>query len=380
MPKRAPADVTKHLPPSPPIPIGQPGVDPKPAQPQPAPEKADLPEGLGLKPEKADLPEKEFPVPGTFLDAKIAGYEKRRIEGFVVMVSTQAIFEGKKDKGRPFRALDSEFKQLAKVVPPRLLTKLQTVLIWIEWDYVDRNYPYALAQYHAGGLWPRSTYDGMKNDAVELLSLKRLTEEKNRPKGRIVMLHELAHAVHHKVLLFGFDNQDVLYAYRQAMGRRLYDSVKHDDGTERQAYAATNEREYFEEVTCMYLDRCLYYPFERKEMKEYDAAGYKLMEKYWGKVETPAANGWTAPTVNGSIVISPHPKKGAEQPPVKPKGWTAARLSLGAFNHARPGFRGASARRRRPGPGMQLRQATVGSPPGGGRFPGFDPTAPGKLT
>ncbi len=201
------------------------------------------------------------------------------------MLSTQAIREAKKDKGRPFQAIDSEFKQIVKVVPEESLSKIRDVIIWIEWNNFDPKYPNSVARYCRGEVWPNSTYEGMKNNAVELLSLKKLTTIKNRGVAQIVMLHELAHVYEHKVV--GFDDKQVVFAYKQAMERHLYDSVKHDDGREKEAYAAKNHNEYFAELTCMYFDRCLYYPFERKELKEYDAAGYRLMERTWGRITTP---------------------------------------------------------------------------------------------
>ena len=48
-------------------------------------------------------------------------------------------------------------------------------------------------------------------------------------------------------------------------------------------YAGTNRNEYFAEVSCAYLDRLLYPPTNRDELKDYDSAGHKLMEKLWGK-------------------------------------------------------------------------------------------------
>lgn len=230
-----------------------------------------------------------IPVLGTLLDEVVTGYQTRRFQGFTFLLSTQAIKEGQKEKGKPFGALQAEFDGLVDVLPANALKHLRGILIWVEWDNIDRGNPKVLAKYYGGRIW---TLDGsshpLKSNAVEVLSLKRLAQEKavTREKRRLVLLHELAHAVHH--LALGFDNVDVVFAYNQAMDRRLYDKVKDSFGREVRAYAATNEAEYFAELTCAYLDRCLYFPFTRADLREHDPTGYRLMQKVWGDEKKPS--------------------------------------------------------------------------------------------
>jgi hypothetical protein len=172
---------------------------------------------------------------------------------------------------------------LTEVLPLSALKPLRRVLIWIEWDNLDRTSPRALAKYYGGSIWLLAGSEHpLKSNAIELLSLKKLTMEKNlsTERTRLVLLHELAHAVHHVVV--GFHNGVVLFAYKQAMDRRLYDQVQTENGGLERAYAATNAREYFAELTCAYLDRCYYFPFTRQDLREHDPTGYRLMEKVWG--------------------------------------------------------------------------------------------------
>ena len=61
-----------------------------------------------------------------------------------------------------------------------------------------------------------------------------------------MVLHELAHAYHFRVL--GADHAGVKAAYKQAMERKLYDSVEFVHGGKRKAYATTNAAEYFAEL------------------------------------------------------------------------------------------------------------------------------------
>jgi len=48
-----------------------------------------------------------------------------------------------------------------------------------------------------------------------------------------------------------------------------------------QAYAAQNHLEYFAELSCAYFVGCNYAPFNRAELKEYDPAGFALIEALW---------------------------------------------------------------------------------------------------
>lgn len=248
-----------------------------------------------MRPPQSDDNEPPAPIPGKLMRELVPGYETRQIHGFTVLLSTQAVKEGKKDNGRPFRALQIEFDGLAEVLSPAALKILRKVPIWIEWDNRDRptfgtfGQRPALAKYYGGNIWTPTAAESMKADSVELLSLKTLSAEKNSAiqRTRLVLLHELAHAVHY--LLVGYDNSGVQFAYKLAMERRLYDDVMTSWGRKEKAYAATNEREYFAELTCAYLDCCNYFPFDRDELREHDQAGYKMMEQVWGKARKPAA-------------------------------------------------------------------------------------------
>ena len=59
------------------------------------------------------------------------------------------------------------------------------------------------------------------------------------------------------------------------------------------AYAATNEYEQFAELSCAYLDRCDYFPYDRDGLREYDSVGYELMKKVWDEPgqQTPKKTG-----------------------------------------------------------------------------------------
>ncbi len=95
------------------------------------------------------------------------------------------------------------------------------------------------------------------------------------------LVHEFAHA--HQLEQWPEDQPDILRAWEGAMKHRLYHEVKDDQGkTVDKSYAATNQLEYFAELSCMYFVGCNYQPFNRKELQTYDAVGYAMIEKMWG--------------------------------------------------------------------------------------------------
>jgi hypothetical protein len=95
------------------------------------------------------------------------------------------------------------------------------------------------------------------------------------------LIHELAHA--HQLEQWPEDQPDILAAWQNAMKLHFYLGVKDDQGQiVASAYAATNQLEYFAELSCMYFVGCNYHPFNRAELKAYDPAGYAMIEKMWG--------------------------------------------------------------------------------------------------
>ena len=94
------------------------------------------------------------------------------------------------------------------------------------------------------------------------------------------LVHEMSHA--YQLEHWPEDQPDILDAWKNAMKQGLYHGVKDDEGkTLDKAYAATNQLEYFAELSCMYFVGCDYQPFNRKELKEYDPVGYAMIEKMW---------------------------------------------------------------------------------------------------
>jgi hypothetical protein len=95
-----------------------------------------------------------------------------------------------------------------------------------------------------------------------------------------MVLHEFAHAYHHRVL--GYDNEDIKKAYEHAVGSGLYESVLRYDGETARAYALNSDQEYFAELTEAYFGTNDFYPFVRAEVQQYDPVMYETLKKVWG--------------------------------------------------------------------------------------------------
>ena len=250
-----------------------------------------LPLGLSAQP-AAKGPKKKDDVP--------PGYKKDNLRGFTLYFSNRVLEEDRSSKlpRKPLEALEQELIIVETVLPADKVKKLKAVPIWVEWDeriaMGNGRGGGAVAVFlggHQSDLLDRS--NPVKSNAVTILSLRSLTAE-HQPatdSGRCVTLHELAHAFHYHVV--GENNQQVKDTYKQAMERKLYD---------RALYVATNEHEYFAELTCCYLEKLDYFPRTRDELKKHDPKGYDLMEKTWGKVierKVVAAKGPKLPSPDG---------------------------------------------------------------------------------
>ncbi|HKA07854.1 MAG TPA: hypothetical protein VKD71_11400 [Gemmataceae bacterium] len=210
------------------------------------------------------------------------GYQKVNLRGFMLYFSDEVLKEDLESKleRKPLEALEQELMVVNKVLPADKVKHLNAVPIWVEWNESlalgNGRTGSAVAVFYGGHQSNLLSEDKnpLKANAVTILRLKSLANE-HQPKtdsGRCVTLHELAHAFQHHVV---GDNPLVKQTYKQAMERKLYDP---------ELYVATNDREYFAELSCAYLDRLDYFPRNREELKKLDPKGYEMMEKLWGKV------------------------------------------------------------------------------------------------
>jgi len=90
-----------------------------------------------------------------------------------------------------------------------------------------------------------------------------------------IVLHELAHAWHD--LQLGFDNEEILAAYQNAIDLNLYAGPS----VEPPHYATTNEREYFAVLTEAWFWLDSDFPSNRVELLSHDPVGAEVVERAW---------------------------------------------------------------------------------------------------
>lgn len=205
-----------------------------------------------------------------------SAYERLDIRGFRVLVSPEATsHEG------PFREaraeLDRQLAEIVRVAPREALKALREVSLWIEW----RAKPGGAAEFHPSAEWLRAHgYNPEKAGGIEVNNLENFVNWSRRTQPAMI-LHEMAHAYHHRVL--GPDDARVVRAYEGARAGGRYDAVEHADGrARRKAYALTDRFEYFAELTEAYLARNDFEPFDRRALEAFDPEGYRLMREVWG--------------------------------------------------------------------------------------------------
>jgi hypothetical protein len=220
------------------------------------------------------------------------GYKVHTLHGFTVVVSDQvANADTSAYTRKPLEALELELKNVAGLMTPKAVNALRAVPVWAEWDervaLSNGRKGASYATYYGGnqsGMLARGM-NPQKAKCVVVHLTKALTEayqRKDRPES-LLLLHEMAHAVHDQ-LLTG-EHPGVKAAYQQAMARKLYD---------KSLYYATNHHEFFAEMTCAFLDRLDYFPRTREDLRKHDPETYKAMDAIWGKAAADGGKPRTA--------------------------------------------------------------------------------------
>lgn len=207
-----------------------------------------------------------------------AKHLKREIEGWTVWVNP-VLFET--NKAAIELALDLLAKQLAgirRVVPAHHVAKLQEVPLWFNPPCEGAR---PKAEYHPDAGWlRRNGRDPAMARAVEFTNTAIWEREHRRMP--MLVLHELAHAFHHRVI--GHDHAGIQGAFAAAREGGGYESVKRWNGetfTTDRAYALSNEKEYFAEATEAFFGRNDFEPFTREELKEKDPRMFEVLQEIW---------------------------------------------------------------------------------------------------
>ena len=210
----------------------------------------------------------------TSVDKKPFGQQALTIQDFKILVFVDSVTHP--ELKQALNVLTEKLTELTNIIQPNQLNLLRQVPICVEYKLkVD-----GAMWYHKSKEWVVSNgYPADIAKCVEICNVKNFLswQKLNQP---YMVLHELAHAYHDRVL--SSDNADVLVAYQNALASKKYESVDYNLGGKRRAYALNNADEYFAELTEAYLGVNDYFPFNKSQLKDFDPIGYALMQKTWG--------------------------------------------------------------------------------------------------
>lgn len=209
-------------------------------------------------------------------------YVRTNAQGWNVWVEQELVRDHPALAGRALRRLDQKLAQLRTILPPstqpRLLQLRLFLMLGEKAKAGGRNngaeYFQKTAPLHQPSLDPRMASSIVIYSAENYVWLSDFWARK-------VLFHELAHAWH--LEQWPEDQPDILKTYQAAMTAKRYRRVPDDEGRIlEQGYAATNQLEYFAELSCMYFVGCHYFPFDRAQLRQYDPAGHALVTRMWG--------------------------------------------------------------------------------------------------
>ncbi len=204
-----------------------------------------------------------------------ATYSIRQIEGWTVHVDDQLLTSKKEIGEKVLKLLGAKLYDVTRVIPAKALAELRKVHIWMGYDSPSSK----AACYHPSAGWLKGHgFSPEMAKSVEIGNADRFLKWSNAQPSMV--LHELAHAYHHRVV--GHSHAELQAAYKKMVAGKTYESVLHYNGKKVKHYALNNQMEYFAESTEAYFGVNDFYPFVRPELRAHDPEMYKLMGKLWG--------------------------------------------------------------------------------------------------
>jgi len=214
-------------------------------------------------------------------DKPTSHYKKRQLRGWTLRIHEDLLATERQTLlDEVLAELDNHLYRIERVVPPKALAELKKVTLWLEYDNPKGRH----AHYHPSAGWLKANrYNTDKAKGVEFGSARTfLSASRHQPW---MVLHELAHAYHDRVL--GFDNPRIIEAYEAAKKSGTYEKVLIWNGRVGRHYAMTNHKEYFAESTEAFFGTNDIYPFVNAELRKHDPRMFALLAELWGTSERP---------------------------------------------------------------------------------------------
>ena len=202
-----------------------------------------------------------------------AHYQHLLLRGWTVYVSSQ-LHNDTQTYNNIKQILDQGLKHAIETLPPSAVETLRETRIWLELS--DPNIHGGGGVYHPSKRWLEA--NGMNPDKARSVQFdQRLVDAAEQQPAAV--LHELAHAFHDRVL--GSKHPEVISRYTSVCSEGRLRSVKHVSGAQLPAYALENHFEFFAEMSEAYFSTNDYFPFNREDLKRFDAATTELIGRLW---------------------------------------------------------------------------------------------------
>jgi hypothetical protein len=223
-------------------------------------------------------------------------YQTRTLEGWTVRIDDRLLSAANKPATeKALVSLAAQLKEVVRLVPAGPVAQLRKVTLWLSPPYPNEP---PNGEYHYAEAW---LIEHGRNPAmaksIEFTNVSMF--EKEAKRVLMLVLHELSHAYHDRVL--GSDHAGITDAYLRARASKSYNCVEHWSGSELPntfgpAYAMTDAREYFAESSVALLSRNGAYPFTREDLGKHDPGMLALLQQVWQVPTTPTPIPPTTPT------------------------------------------------------------------------------------
>ncbi len=215
--------------------------------------------------------------------AEFAVRETRDVAGWTVHISQELLFREAAATATALEIMRAQLEEIVRVVPAPAVKALKQVPLWISPEYPGTG---PKAEYHPAAAWLRAHgRDPAMAQAVEFTNVRIFEAEVRRMP--VFVLHELAHAYHHRVI--GYDHAGIKAAFAKAKAGGTYDRVERQDAEGRKhwdrAYALTNAQEYFAESTEAFFGRNDFFPYTREQLRAHDPEMYAVLADVWGAAQ-----------------------------------------------------------------------------------------------
>lgn len=213
----------------------------------------------------------------------VRGYTNYNLSGFNVLVEDNAFVMNDTLTKNAIRLLKNKLLEVSKLnIDQDKINALKAVSIFMDW-----NTNLGGAVYHPSETWLID--NGYISEKVKCIELSNITNFYNWTKRNqpYMVLHELSHAYHHRVL--NYKNTTITNAFNNAVSKNLYKNISLHAGNEvyndqSEAYALNDEFEYFAELSEAYFGLNDYFPFDYDDLRSYDQVGFNAMMLIWGDI------------------------------------------------------------------------------------------------